>query len=69
MPDKVIFYSVVIILTIGIIFSYSLSPFLMVRYGIWEFNFVLKQMVFALISILIIWGVSRLEPEEYYRTL
>lgn len=65
MPDRVIFFSVISLLAIGIIFSYSLSPFLMVRYGAWEFNFVLKQLVFGLISILIIWGISRLEPEKW----
>ena len=65
MPDKVIFFTVITLMTIGIVFSYSLTPFLMVRYSAGEFNFVLKQLIFTIMSIFIIWALSRLEAKNW----
>lgn len=69
MPDKVIFFSVVSLMTIGVVFTYSLTPFLMVRFGSGEFNFVIKQFFFAFLSIFIIWTISRLEPEIWLKKI
>jgi len=65
MPDKVIFFTVITLMTIGIVFSYSLTPFLMVRYSAGEFNFVLKQLIFTIMSIFIIWTLSRLQAKDW----
>jgi len=65
MPDKVIFYIVLSLMIIGVVFSYSLSPYLMVRFHTGELNYVLKQLIFAIMSIFIIWSISRLEPEKW----
>jgi len=65
MPDKVIFFTVTTLITIGVVFSYSLTPFLMVRFSAGEFNFVLKQFIFSVMSIFIIWAVSRLNPDKW----
>jgi len=65
MPDKVIFFTVTTLITIGVVFSYSLTPFLMLRFNAGEFNFVLKQFIFSVMSIFIIWAVSRLNPDKW----
>jgi len=65
MADRLIFKIVVILLTIGVIFSYSLSSYLMVRFHTGEFSYVLKQMVFAIASIFTMWSISRLEPDKW----
>ena len=65
MPDKVIFFTVISLMTIGVIFSYSLTPYLMVRYGSGELSFILKQFLFSVISIFLIWTISRLDPAKW----
>jgi cell division protein FtsW len=37
----------------------------MVRYGAGEFNFVLKQLIFAVMTLFIIWSISRLDSEVW----
>ena len=65
MPNKKIFNIVVTLITIGVVFAYSLTPYLMVRYGSGEFNYVMKQAIFGIISIMLIWMISRLEAEKW----
>jgi len=65
MPNKKIFNIVVTLITIGILFSYSLTPYLMVRYGSGELSYVIKQAIFGIISIMLIWLISRLEAEKW----
>jgi len=65
MPNKKIFNIVVILITIGVLFAYSLTPYLMVRYGSGEFSYVMKQAIFGIISIMLIWMISRLEAEKW----
>ncbi len=65
MPDKHIFYSVVFLLMVGTLATYSLTPFLMVRFETNEFNFVLKQLIFSTLAIILMWTISRLESKVW----
>ena len=65
MPDKHIFYSVVVLLIIGTLATYSLTPFLMIRYEVSEFSFVLKQLIYSTFAIILMWSVSRLDSKVW----
>ena len=65
MPDKHIFNSVVVLLIIGTLATYSLTPFLMIRYEVSEFSFVLKQLIYSTFAIILMWSVSRLDSKVW----
>jgi len=65
MPDKHIFHSVVALLTVGTLATYSLTPFLMVRFEANEYTFVLKQLIFSTLAIMLMWAISRLESRDW----
>lgn len=63
--DKNLFYLSVILLTIGVIFTYSLSVFATLLFDYDEFHFVWRQSIVACMGIFLIWGLSRLNPDKY----
>ncbi len=63
MPDRTLFLVVTSIIAIGIMMSYSLSSYTVIFFGYNEFHFALRQTIFGLISISIIWGLAQLEPD------
>jgi cell division protein FtsW len=65
MPDKIVFYVVVALMTAGVLFSYSLSIFVAIKLGGGEFSFMMKQLIFAVMSIVTIWFISRLDPDRW----
>lgn len=65
MTDRALFLSVVLLITVGIVLSYSLSTYVVVLFEYDPFHFALRQTVFAFVAIVVMWFVSRLEPEVW----
>ncbi|KAA6224660.1 MULTISPECIES: putative lipid II flippase FtsW [unclassified Campylobacter] len=64
--DKKLFYSSSVLITIGIIFSYSLSSFAVLYFEYDDFHFFIRQLFFGLSGILIMFLLSQLNPDSPY---
>lgn len=62
--DKQLFYLSCVLITIGIIFSYSLTTFTILFYNYSEFHFFVRQLFFGASGILIMFFISRLNPHS-----
>lgn len=62
--DRKLFFLSCILITIGILFSYSLSAFTVLYLEYNEFHFFIRQLFFGLSGIAIIYFVSRLNPDS-----
>ncbi len=62
--DKVLFYLCVFLIGVGIVFSLSLSVFTVRYYGVSQFHFFELQFFVGVLSIFIMWGLSRLNPDK-----
>ncbi|WP_066354125.1 FtsW/RodA/SpoVE family cell cycle protein [Aliarcobacter skirrowii] len=60
--DYILFILVSILITIGVLFSYSLSAYTVEIYSYNEFHFALRQGVVAILAIFIMWLFSKLNP-------
>lgn len=60
--DKQLFYFSCILITIGIVFSYSLTAFTVLFFNYNEFHFFIRQLFFGISGILIIFFISQLNP-------
>lgn len=64
MTDRALFLSVSLLIGIGIVLSYSLSSYVVILFDYNPFHFAIRQAVFAMLSIILMWGISRLDPEK-----
>ena len=62
--DKKLFYLSSILITIGIVFSYSLSAFTVLYFDYDSFHFFIRQLAFGLSGILIMFFISQLDPNS-----
>ncbi len=69
MADRQLFILTVVLIGISIIFSYSLSSYIVVLFGYSDFHFVIRQSAFGLLSILIMWTLSQLDPDVWLKRL
>jgi len=69
MADRQLFIFTVILIGISILFSYSLSSYIVVLFGYSDFHFVIRQAVFGLLSILIMWGLAQLNPNIWLKRI
>ena len=68
--DKTIFYITIALITIGIVFSYSLSTYATANiYGTSQFFFLIRQLVVGFFSIFVMWVLSRLDPDRWFQPL
>lgn len=64
MADKRLFYLSCVLIIIGIIFSYSLTAFTVLFFNYSEFHFFIRQLFFGLSGIVMMFFISRLNPER-----
>ena len=64
LADKKLFYLACILITISIVFSYSLSAFTVLYFNYDEFHFFIRQLCFGVSGILIMFFLSQLEPDK-----
>ncbi len=69
MADRYLFIWTALLIGISIIFSYSLSSYIVVLFGYSDFHFVIRQSAFGLLSILIMWTLSQLNPDVWLKRL
>ena len=60
--EKSIFNIAVAIITISIIFSYSLTTYTTLYFGYSQYHFFIRELLFGIIAIWIMWFVARLNP-------
>jgi len=65
MPDKVLFVTASVIIAISIVMVYSLSAYIVLLFDYNEFHFVVRQFIFGVISILIMWSLAQLDPDVW----
>jgi len=63
MTDRKLFLAVSMLITIGIVLSYSLSTYIVILFDYNDFHYALRQGAFGLLSILIMWAISRMDPD------
>lgn len=63
-PDYILFILVSTLIITSIVFSYSLSIYTVVYYDYNQFHFFLRQCLVGVLSIFIMWFLSKLEPEQ-----
>jgi cell division protein FtsW len=64
-PDKKLFLFTVILITIAIIASYTLSAYIVAKNHYDFYHFVLRESISGFLSILIMWILSRLNPDVW----
>lgn len=65
MADRKLFALVVTLIGMGIILSYSLSTYTTLLFGVNEFHFVIRQSIFGIFSIIVIFILSQLDPDKW----
>lgn len=69
MPDKKLFLLTTALITIGVICSYTLTAYTAVLFEYNDFHFVIREVVVAILSILIMWGLAQLDPDIWLHRL
>jgi len=68
--DRPLFLFTVFVISVGIIFSLSLSAYtIFLHHGYSEFHFFIRQFAVGIFSISVIWFLSRLDPEKCFQPL
>ncbi|WP_104721111.1 FtsW/RodA/SpoVE family cell cycle protein [Helicobacter mesocricetorum] len=65
MVDRPLFFFSVSLITISILFSYSLSTFAALYYEYNEFHFMIRQCIAGVLGILLMWGISKCNPDSF----
>ncbi|SFV75485.1 Cell division protein FtsW [hydrothermal vent metagenome] len=68
-PDRVLFVLASTLIGIGIIFSYSLSTYATILFDVSQFHFAIREVFFGLVSIIIIWVLSLLDPKIWLKRI
>ncbi|MEO1954524.1 MAG: FtsW/RodA/SpoVE family cell cycle protein [Campylobacterales bacterium] len=63
--DRKLFTLVVILIGVSVLLSYTLSTYITIFFNTGEYHFVIRQSAFAILGILIMWGLSLLDPDKW----
>ncbi len=64
MADKTLFYITLAIITISMLASYSLTTYVTLYFGYDQFHFFIRQTLFGLTAIVLMWGVAKIDPSK-----
>ena len=67
--DKTLFYLTVFLLTLSVVFVYSMSIYKTTHSNLGEFHFLIRQFVAVMIGIFIMWFLSTLDPDKYFKPI
>ena len=67
--DRKLFTLACALIGISIVLSYTLSVYTTILFGVGEFHFVIRQVIFGVMSIFIIWGLSLLNPNIWLKRI
>lgn len=62
--DKILFTLSAFAIFVGIVFSLSLPVYTNIYFGYSEFHFFIRQFSVGMLSVLVMWSLSRLNPEK-----
>jgi cell division protein FtsW len=65
MADRTLFIIVTFLIATGIMMAYSLSTYTVVFFGYNEFHFAIRQAIFGVGSVIIIWALAQLNPDVW----
>ncbi len=63
--DKILFSLATLAIFVGIIFSLSLPVFTILFFDYAEYHFFIRQLAVGMVSILLMWSISQLNPDKY----
>lgn len=63
MADKKLFILTTILITVSIIMSYSLTTYTVLFYGVDQFHFAIRQLIYGVTSIVLMWFLAQLDPD------
>ena len=66
MSDKALFYAVCALFTLSLVLTYSLSTFAVHYYGYDDFYFFTRQLASVLLGVIIMVGLSWLDPDRWF---
>jgi len=69
MIDKPLFSATIILLILGLIMSYSLSPYAVVKYHYTDMHFFIRQGVAVFIGIVLMIILSKLDPDKWFKPI
>jgi len=69
MVDRRLFIFTVALIGISIVFAYSLSSYIVVLFDYSPFHFAIRQGAFGVLAILIMWGLSQLNPDVWLKRI
>lgn len=69
MIDKPLFIATVMLLTLGLIMSYSLSSYAVIKFNYNDFHFFIRQFVSVIIGITLMVWFSRLNPDKWFKPI
>ena len=69
MADRRLFILTSIMISIGILMSYSLTAYTVILFDVGEFHFLIRQAGFGILSILIMWYLAQLDPDIWLHRL
>jgi len=69
MIDKPLFGATIILLIIGLIMSYSLSSYAVMKYNYNDMHFFIRQLIAVLIGVTLMVGLSKLDPDKWFKPL
>ena len=67
--DRKLFTLVSILIAIGIVLSYTLTPYTTLLFDVSQFHFVIRQTIFGLLGIIIIFSLSQLNPDKWLKPI
>ncbi len=67
--DKTLFYISITLITIGIIFTFSLTTYVSVLQDVSQFYFLKKQLISGMLAITLMWLISRMNPDHGFTFL
>ncbi|WP_456381367.1 FtsW/RodA/SpoVE family cell cycle protein [Hydrogenimonas sp.] len=62
MIDRPLFLATVVLIVIGIVFSYSLSAYTVLLYNTTPYHFLLRQLIAGIFGIVLMWVIARQDP-------
>lgn len=69
MVDSRLFYAVTLLISIGIVMSYSLAAYITSLYAYSSSHFFTRQLIAACIGIILMWLLSRVDIDVYFKRI
>ena len=69
MADRKLFTLVAVLIAISVVLSYTLSAYTTLLFHVNEFHFALRQTIYAVLSLFVLWGLAQLDPDKWLKPI